>query len=120
MQCVAIATSPGRSIQSKGSSSGGSTRRAGIPAAPDVAWTQDDLAATLTEVLGTPITVARVTPEQQASILLDAGLDEGTAGFVTAIDAATEKGELALVTGDLSSLLGRPTTPLAETLRALA
>ena len=88
--------------------------------AGDIAWTQDDLAATLTEVLGTPITVARVTPEQQASILLDAGLDEGTAGFVTAIDAATEKGELALVTGDLSSLLGRPTTPLAETLRALA
>ena len=87
--------------------------------AGDVAWTQDELAAALSEVLGTPITVAQVTPEQQTSILVDAGLDEGTAGFVTGIDVATAKGELALANGDLSSLIGRPTTPLVESLRAL-
>ncbi|KAA1400316.1 SDR family oxidoreductase [Aeromicrobium ginsengisoli] len=88
--------------------------------AGDVAWTQDELAAALTEVLGTPITVSQVTAEQQTAILVEAGLDEGTAGFVAGIDAATAKGDLALTNGDLRALLGRPTTPLVETLRALA
>jgi NAD(P)H dehydrogenase (quinone) len=88
--------------------------------AGDSAWTQEELAATLTEVLGTPVSVAQVTPEQQTAILVEAGLDEGTAGFVVAIDASTAKGELALANGDLGSLIGRPTTPLVETLRALA
>ena len=85
----------------------------------DVAWTQDDLAATLTDVLGTPVAANHVTPEQQASILVEVGLDEGTAGFVAGIDVATAKGDLALSNGDLSDVIGRPTTPLAESLRAL-
>ncbi|MCW2801592.1 MAG: NAD(P)-dependent oxidoreductase [Aeromicrobium sp.] len=85
----------------------------------DVAWTQDELAATLSDVLGIPVTAAQVTPEQHASILVDAGLDEGTAGFVASIDVATAKGELAYSNGDLSDLIGHPTTPLAESLRAL-
>jgi NAD(P)H dehydrogenase (quinone) len=85
----------------------------------DVAWTQDELAATLSDVLGVPVTAAQVTPEQHASILVDAGLDEGTAGFVADIDVATAKGELAYSNGDLRDLIGRPTTPLAESLRAL-
>ncbi|MEV7395570.1 SDR family oxidoreductase [Aeromicrobium sp. NPDC092404] len=86
----------------------------------DIAWSQDELASTLTDVLGSPVTVAQVTPEEQAAILVEAGLDEGTAGFVAAIDAATAKGDLALANGDLSALIGRPTTPLVETLRRLA
>jgi NAD(P)H dehydrogenase (quinone) len=85
----------------------------------DVAWTQDELAATLSDVLGVPVTTAQVTAEQHASILVDAGLDEGTAGFVADIDVATAKGELAYSNGDLRDLIGRPTTPLAESLRAL-
>lgn len=85
----------------------------------DVAWTQDELAAALTEVLGTPVIAAHVTPEEQASILVGVGLDEGTAGFVAGIDVATAKGELAFSNGDLRGLIGRPTTPLAESLRAL-
>jgi len=87
--------------------------------AGDVAWSQDELAAALSEVLGTTITVSQVTTEQQAAILVEAGLDEGTAGFVAAIDSATAKGELALANGDLRALIGRPTTPLVESLRAL-
>jgi len=88
--------------------------------AGDVAWTQAELAAALSEVLDTTIAVSQVTPEQQTAILVEAGLDEGTAGFVTAIDAATAQGDLALTNGDLRALLGRPTPPLVETLRALA
>ena len=85
----------------------------------DVAWTQDELAATLSDVLGVPVTATQVTQEQHASILVEAGLDEGTAGFVADIDVATAKGELAYSNGDLRDLIGHPTTPLAESLRAL-
>ncbi|MDX6278429.1 MAG: hypothetical protein QOJ72_2557 [Nocardioidaceae bacterium] len=85
----------------------------------DVAWTQDELAATLSDVLGTTVTTTQVSPEQHASILVDAGLDEGTAGFVADIDVATAKGDLAYSNGDLRDLIGRPTTPLAESLRTL-
>lgn len=86
----------------------------------DVAWTQDELAAALTEVLGTPVVANQVTAEQQAAILVEVGLDEGTAGFVAAIDVATANGDLELSNGDLRGLIGRPTTPLVESLRALA
>ncbi|WP_248579568.1 hypothetical protein [Nocardioides sp. InS609-2] len=54
------------------------------------------------------------------SALLSAGLDEGTAGFVAALDANIREGALAEVTGDLARLTGRPTTPLVEGLRLVA
>jgi NAD(P)H dehydrogenase (quinone) len=85
----------------------------------DVAWNQDELAETIASLLGTTVTANQVAPEEHVSTLVDVGLDEGTAGFIVAIDAATAKGELELSNGDLSDLLGRPTTPLAESLRAL-
>lgn len=88
--------------------------------AGDVAWTQADLAAALTDVLGKPVEVANVSSEEQASILASVGLDAGLVDFIVAVDASIEQGELELATGDLSSLLGRPTTPLVETLRTLA
>lgn len=86
--------------------------------AGDIAWSTTDLAASLTEVLGQPITVNPVSPEQQTEILTGAGLDAGTAGFVVGVDQATAAGELAGSGNDLSALIGRPTTPLVETLRA--
>ena len=46
------------------------------------------------------------------------GLDEGTVGFVVALDGNIRDGLLAVTTGDLARLIGRPTTPLAEGLAA--
>ncbi|GAA2182068.1 SDR family oxidoreductase [Brooklawnia cerclae] len=86
----------------------------------DVAWTQADLAAAIGEVLGREITVHDVSPAEHASILAEAGVDAGAAGFAVAIDATIAAGELGIVTGDLSRLIGRPTTPLIDTLRAAA
>lgn len=83
----------------------------------DVAWDFDELARTVTEVLGRPVTYRPVEPEEQHEALLAAGLDEGTAGFLVALDADTRDGLLAETTGDLARLIGRPTTPLAEGLR---
>jgi NAD(P)H dehydrogenase (quinone) len=84
----------------------------------DVAWSQDELAATLAEITGTKVTYAPVTTEQHADILRSAGLDEGTIGFVTALDANTRDGLIGETNGELSKLIGRPTTPLAEGLAA--
>ncbi|MEL7975786.1 SDR family oxidoreductase [Isoptericola sp. F-RaC21] len=83
----------------------------------DVAWDFDELAATAAEILGRPVTYRRLTPDEHREQLLAAGLDEGTAGFVVALDGNTRDGLLGETSGDLSRLIGRPTTPLADGLR---
>jgi NAD(P)H dehydrogenase (quinone) len=84
----------------------------------DYAWTYDDLAAAIAEVIGKPVTYEPVDGATLVEILQSVGLDEGTAGFVAALDANIAAGALAEVTHDLSRLIGRPTTPLVEGLRA--
>jgi NAD(P)H dehydrogenase (quinone) len=69
-------------------------------------------------VLGRPVEVADVSADEQSAILASAGLDDGLIGFLVATDASIARGELALATGDLSALIGRPTTPIVETFRA--
>ena len=46
------------------------------------------------------------------------GLDAGTAAFVAGIDDAIRRGVLGDTDGTLSRLIGRPTTPLVDGLRA--
>jgi NAD(P)H dehydrogenase (quinone) len=53
------------------------------------------------------------------SELTAAGLDAGTRGFLVGLDVNIAEGTLAEVTGDLSRLIGRPTTPLVTTLKTL-
>jgi NAD(P)H dehydrogenase (quinone) len=84
----------------------------------DVAWSQTELAAAIAEVTGKHVEYASVGTEQHAALLKSAGLDEGTIGFVTALDANTRDGLLGETSGDLSRLIGRPTTPLVEGLAA--
>lgn len=86
--------------------------------AGDHAWTHDELAAAVAEVAGRPVAYRSVTPEEHLEILRAAGLDEGTAQFVVALDGDTRRGLLAGGSSDLRDLLGRPTTPLVEALRA--
>lgn len=85
----------------------------------DVAWSFDELAAALTEVLDREVTYRRLTPEQHLAELERTGVDESTARFLVALDANIEDGALDLVTGDLSRLLGRHTTPLVDALREM-
>jgi NAD(P)H dehydrogenase (quinone) len=84
----------------------------------DVAWAYTDLAAAIAEITGKPVEWKNVSPEEHAAVLTGAGLDEGTAGFVVALDGNIRDGLLGVTTGDLSRLIGRPTTPLVEGLRA--
>lgn len=86
----------------------------------DVAWSQADLAAAAGEVLRRQVTVQNVSAAEHAAILTDSGVDAATAGFLVAIDSSIAAGELGVVTGDLNRLIGHPTTPLIDTLRAAA
>ncbi|TCJ28218.1 SDR family oxidoreductase [Microbacterium sp. PI-1] len=86
----------------------------------DVAWTYSDLAAAFSEITGRPVSFVPVSSDEQVAALRDAGLDEGTAGFVAALDAGIKGGALADTDGTLARLIGRPTTPLVEGLRAVA
>ena len=68
-------------------------------------------------MLGTPVRFQSLTPEEHLAALAAAGLDEGTAGFVVALDGNIRDGLLAETSGDLARLIGRPTTPLVDGLR---
>jgi NAD(P)H dehydrogenase (quinone) len=82
----------------------------------DTAWTYADFAAAASQVLGTDVGYQALTPEQEREMLLGAGLDEGTVGFIGAMNAGMRDNTQATTTGDLARLLGRPTTPLIDTL----
>src|SRR5690554_905845 len=85
----------------------------------DHAWDFHELAAAASKVVGREVVYKPVDAETLRSILVQhAGLDEGTAGFVVQLDLDIAAGLLAETTGELSALLGRPTTPLEEGLRA--
>lgn len=86
----------------------------------DHAWTYQELASAFSTVLGRPVRYASVSPAEHALALEAAGLDAATAGFLAALDGNIQQGALALSTGDLARLAGRPTTPLLDGLRPLA
>lgn len=84
----------------------------------DVSWTFEDLAAAASEVLGREVVYQPVSVEQLAAGLQQAGLDAGTAAFVAGIDEAISRGVLSQTDGTLARVIGHPTTPLVEGLRA--
>jgi NAD(P)H dehydrogenase (quinone) len=76
------------------------------------------LAEAVTEVTGTTVAYRDVTAEELTAILRGTGLDDGTAGFVVALEESIARGDLDVRSDDLERLLGRPATTLAEALRA--
>lgn len=83
----------------------------------DYAWDFDELANAISEISGKPVVYEPVSAPIMMGILRGGGLDEATAGFVAALDENTAAGLLSGCTGELSKLIGRPTTPLKEGLR---
>ncbi|MFI9329602.1 SDR family oxidoreductase [Kitasatospora sp. NPDC052868] len=84
----------------------------------DAAWSLAELAAELAEVSGKSVEHRDVTPAEHREVLVGAGLPEGFAEILVDVDAGIARGELAGTPGDLARLIGRPTTPLAESVRA--
>jgi NAD(P)H dehydrogenase (quinone) len=77
-----------------------------------------ELAQTITEVTGTTVTYRDLSVESYVSSLREFGLDDETADFVAAIDASIAHGDLETTRRDLTELLGRPATTLAEVVRS--
>lgn len=88
--------------------------------AGDVAWTGADMAAALAEIVGRPVALSSVSADEHTAILTGAGLDGGTVGFLVAIEGNIQDGMLAGGSTELATLIGRPTTPLVDGLRAIA
>ncbi len=86
----------------------------------DVAWSYDDLASALGEVLGRDVVHRSVPPEEHLKALTEAGVPEPMAQMAVGVDAGIRAGAFAFTNGDLARLLGRPATPLVEGLRPLA
>ncbi|MFE1729334.1 SDR family oxidoreductase [Streptomyces bacillaris] len=84
----------------------------------DTAWSFAEYAALLSEVTGKEIAYNDVPAAVHQEILVGAGLPEGFAAILTDVDEAIGRGRLAGTSGDLARLIGRPTTPLAATVRA--
>lgn len=77
-----------------------------------------ELAGTISEVTGAAVGYRDLTPNEYVSALRAAGLDEGTAAFLAASDEAIARGDLQTDSDDLTRLIGRPSTSLADAIRA--
>ncbi|MDX3135497.1 SDR family oxidoreductase [Streptomyces europaeiscabiei] len=82
----------------------------------DTAWSFAEYAAELSGQTGKEIANNPVSGDALVGILTGAGLPEGFAAILAGVDASVEKGELVVSSGDLSRLIGRPTTPIADSI----
>lgn len=80
----------------------------------DTAFTLAELAAHAAEVSGRPVTYQDLTAEAYTDVLVQAGLPRGYAEVLADGDRGLAAGELRTDSGDLSRLLGRPTTTPRE------
>jgi NAD(P)H dehydrogenase (quinone) len=89
--------------------------------AGDTAWTGAEFAAAAASaVSGRDIAFMSLSADEHLAVLAAAGLDDGTARFLVALDANMRDGLLDNTRADLSRLIGHPTQPLADYLAGLA
>lgn len=86
--------------------------------AADDAWTLADLAAEISRQSGRDIPYVDLPEAEYAAALVNAGLPEGLAAAIAGWDAGAAQGALFDDGRALSGLIGRPTTPLADVVRA--
>ncbi len=84
----------------------------------DTAFTLAELAATVTETTGTAVGYVNLPIDDFAAALQGAGLPDFLAATFADVDRSIADGWLLVESGDLSRLIGRPTTPLADAVRA--
>ncbi|MFD7256788.1 SDR family oxidoreductase [Streptomyces sp. NPDC059874] len=85
----------------------------------DTAWSFAEYAAELARQTGKEIGYNAVSVETYTDILTDhAGFPAPVAAILGGVETSIEKGELAVTSGDLSRLTGRPTTPIADSISA--
>jgi len=87
--------------------------------AGDDAWTLRDLCASLSALSGNTVAYQNLSEADFAAALMGAGLPEGFAKLLADSDAGAAKGGLFDDGRQLSALIGRPTTPLTTSLKAM-
>ncbi|GAB2909856.1 NAD(P)H-binding protein [Streptomyces mayteni] len=81
----------------------------------DTAWSLAEYAAELSRQTGREIRYAPVSAEEHLAVLTGAGVPEPFAAILVDVDTAgIARGLLAGTSGELTRLIGRPTTPLAD------
>jgi NAD(P)H dehydrogenase (quinone) len=86
--------------------------------AGDVAHTGAEFAAAVAKAAGKPVAYVSMTGEDYARALTGFGLPEGFAHVLADSDLRAAEGALHDDSRTLSRLIGRPTTPIAETIKA--
>jgi len=87
--------------------------------AGDASLSYADLATAAGDALGRDVAYVPLSHEDFVAALQGAGLDSDTAEFVAGMEDGIRGGVLADTDGTLSRLIGRPTTPVVETFRAI-
>jgi NAD(P)H dehydrogenase (quinone) len=85
----------------------------------DTAWTFPEFADEIARQTGRPVTYRDLAPAEYQRFLVDQGTPAEVAGFLAALEQNIADGTLADTPGDLRALIGRPTTPLADTVEAV-
>lgn len=85
--------------------------------AGDDAYTLADLAAEISKQTGKNIPYNNLPVEKYAEILGSFGMDEGFAKAIASWDVSASKNDLLEEGKELSTIIGRPTTPLAEAVK---
>ncbi|PRD45488.1 SDR family oxidoreductase [Sphingobacterium haloxyli] len=86
--------------------------------AGDEAYTLQDLAAEISKQTGKNIPYNNLPEAEYAGVLTSLGLPQGIAEAIASWDVGASKGDLFNDKKVLSDLIGRPTTPLAESVKA--
>ncbi len=84
----------------------------------DQPWTLADYAAEIARQTGKEIAYVNLSEADYAAALVKAGLPEGFAAMIASWDVGAGQGALFDESRALSTLIGRPTTPLAEVVKA--
>ena len=82
--------------------------------AGDTAWTKSDLAAEISRQTGKTISYRNLSPADYADALAGFGIPADFARMIAGWDAAVSEGAVFDDSRQLSTLIGRPTTPLAD------
>ncbi|MBU4518591.1 MAG: SDR family oxidoreductase [Gammaproteobacteria bacterium] len=86
--------------------------------AGDTAYTLSELAAEIAQQSGKPVVYNDLPEAAYAAALMQVGLPEGFAALLADSDVGASKGGLFDDGHQLSQLIGRPTTPLADVVKA--
>ncbi len=86
--------------------------------AGDTAFTLSEYAAAISEASGKTVVYQDMPESEYTKVLIGAGLPEGFAAILADSEVGASKGGLYSDSKDLSSLIGRPTTPILESIKA--